>query len=125
MNLSVNEKSENSNFEESRFCEEVFSKAVRAGKRTYFFDVKATRKNEYYLTITESKRLNIKGGIPSFEKHKIFLFREDFEAFSEGLVEILDYIRENQPVIPEEEYAEAESSFYNDFTQVDFEDLNK
>ena len=114
---------ENENKERER--EEIFSRPVRAGKRTYFFDVKATRKNEYYLTITESKRLNLKGDIPSFEKHKIFLFREDFEAFTEGLVGILDYIRENQPTIPEDEYAEAESSFYNDFTQVEFDDLNK
>ncbi len=124
MNLSVSEKPENNNFEGSRFQEEVFSKAVRAGKRTYFFDVKATRKNEYYLTITESKRLNEKGGIASFEKHKIFLFREDFETFTEGLVEILDYIRENQPIFEDEEdYVEAESSF-NDFTQIEFDDLN-
>ena len=65
--------------------EDVFSKPVRAGKRTYFFDVKATKGNDYYLTITESKRRVDKDGRFSYEKHKIFLYKEDFEKFTEGL----------------------------------------
>ena len=66
--------------------EEVYSKAVKAGKRTYFFDVKATRNNDYYLTITESKKKKFdKDGVSSYEKHKIFLYKEDFEKFAEGL----------------------------------------
>ena len=65
--------------------EEVYSKAVKAGKRTYFFDVKATRNNDYYLTITESKKKFDKDGVSSYEKHKIFLYKEDFEKFAEGL----------------------------------------
>ncbi len=73
--------------------EEIYSKAVRAGKRTYFFDVKATRNNDYYLTITESKKKFDESGAQNFEKHKIFLYKEDFEKFSEGLEEAVDYIK--------------------------------
>ena len=69
---------------------DVHSTAVRAGKRTYFFDVKATRNDDYYLTITESKRRQ--GDDASYEKHKIFLYREDFAKFSEGLQEAIAYI---------------------------------
>jgi hypothetical protein len=76
--------------------EEIYSKAVRAGKRTYFFDVKATRRNDFYLTITESKKRFNRDGRYYFEKHKIFLYKEDFEKFVEGLTEIVDYIRQNQ-----------------------------
>jgi hypothetical protein len=69
---------------DNREREEVFSKKVRAGKRTYFFDVKATRSNDYYVTITESKK-RLEDGV--FIKHKIFLYKEDFEKFVEGLTE--------------------------------------
>lgn len=73
--------------------EDVFSKPIRAGKRTYFFDVKATKGNDYYLTITESKKKVEENGSFSFDKHKIFLYKEDFEKFSEGLQEVIDYIK--------------------------------
>lgn len=76
--------------------EEVYSKKVRAGKRTYFFDVKSTRSNDYYLTITESKK-RLEDGV--FIKHKIFLYKEDFEKFSEGLNEVVSYIKNNQEVV--------------------------
>lgn len=76
--------------------EEVFSKKVRAGKRTYFFDVKATRSGDYYLTLTESKK-RLEDG--TFVKHKIFLYKEDFEKFAEGLNETIDYIKANQEVV--------------------------
>src|SRR5690554_4701297 len=76
--------------------EEIFSKAVRAGKRTYFFDVKATRKNDYYLTLTESKKRFEDDGRFFFEKHKIFLYKEDFDKFSEGLEEAIAFIKETQ-----------------------------
>ena len=76
--------------------EEVFSKKVRAGKRTYFFDVKATRSNDYYITITESKK-RFEDGV--FIKHKIFLYKEDFEKFAEGLEDVVAYIKNNQEVI--------------------------
>jgi len=73
--------------------DEVFSKRVKAGKRTYFFDVKTTRGRDLYLTITESKRTGDNDGHPEYEKHKIFLYKEDFDKFNEGLGEALDKIR--------------------------------
>ena len=73
--------------------EEVYSKAVKAGKRTYFMDVNATRNNDYYLTITESKKKFDNDGNSSFEKHKIFLYKEDFEKFTEGLEEALAVVK--------------------------------
>jgi hypothetical protein len=81
---------------ENKEREEVFSKKVRAGKRTYFFDVKATRSNDYYITVTESKK-RLEDGV--FVKHKIFLYKEDFEKFSEGLKDTVEYIKANQEVI--------------------------
>ena len=72
--------------------EEIFSKVVRAGKRTYFFDVKATRRDDFYLTITESKKRLGKEGKIFYEKHKIFLYKEDFEKFSEGLKTAVEFI---------------------------------
>jgi len=75
--------------------EDVYSKPVRAGKRTYFFDVKATKGNDYYLTITESKRRTERDGSFTYDKHKIFLYKEDFEKFADGLQEVVDYVRKN------------------------------
>ena len=98
---------------------EIFSKAVRAGKRTYFFDVKATKKEEYYLTITESKRKFTDDGKPFYEKHKIFLYKEDFEKFSNGLNEVVEFITKNQAEINQEEKST------NEFIDVDFDDLEK
>ncbi len=108
--------------------EEIFSKAVRAGKRTYFFDVKATRRNDYYLTLTESKKRFSREGQPFFEKHKIFLYKEDFEKFSDGLQEVIAFIKEANPVMLEKEPEETtvekkEEVITNDYTNVDFEDL--
>lgn len=81
---------------QGRDADDVFSKPVRAGKRTYFFDVKATKgNNDYYLTITESKRRQDRDGQFTFDKHKIFLYKEDFEKFQEGLAEVIAYIKEN------------------------------
>ena len=79
---------------QERSSEDVFSKPVRAGKRTYFFDVKATKgAKDYFLTITESKRRNNPDGSFTFDKHNIFLYKEDFEKFKEGLDEVVEYIR--------------------------------
>jgi hypothetical protein len=90
---------------DNREREEVFSKKVRAGKRTYFFDVKATRSNDYYVTITESKK-RLEDGV--FIKHKIFLYKEDFEKFAEGLLGTIDYIKANQEVVEKRyEFTEA------------------
>ena len=78
---------------------DIFSKSVRAGKRTYFFDVKETKSGEYYITLTESKkRLNGENGKFFYEKHKLFLYKEDFEKFSEGLQGVVEYIKEHQEV---------------------------
>ncbi|HYH57510.1 MAG TPA: DUF3276 family protein [Anseongella sp.] len=90
---------------ENKDREEVFSKRVRAGKRTYFFDVKSTRANDYYVTITESKK-RLEDGV--FIKHKIFLYKEDFEKFSEGLKEAVDFIKSNQEVV-EKRFSELQS----------------
>ena len=78
--------------------EDVYSKLVRAGKRTYFFDVKATRGKDYYLTITESKRRIERDGRFAYDKHKIFLYKEDFDKFVTSLEEMISYIRANCPV---------------------------
>lgn len=76
------------------YKEDVFSASVRAGKRTYFFDVKATRGNDLFMTITESKRIgHDTEGPAQYEKHKIFLYKEDFDGFSDGLNRAIDHIR--------------------------------
>ncbi len=78
---------------------EMYSKVVRAGKRTYFFDIKSTKGNDLYITLTESKKSFGEDGDGSYEKHKIFLYKEDFEKFREGLDDVLakiDEIKLNQ-----------------------------
>ena len=74
--------------------EEIYSRPVRAGKRTYFFDVKATRGQDLYMTITESKRRFDDDGNVHYQKHKIFLYREDFANFEEGFVDAVEKIQE-------------------------------
>ncbi len=90
-------------YAQTRNGEDVFSKPVKAGKRTYFFDVKATKGNDYYLTITESKKKVEQDGSFTYDKHKIFLYKEDFEKFTEGLEEALGYIRKNAPQTGDDE----------------------
>ena len=70
---------------------------VRAGRRTYFFDMKATQESEFYITITESKRCFKENGIPFYEKHKIFLYPEDFEEFVKGLNQTTNFIKNHAP----------------------------
>ncbi len=102
---------------QDRNSEDVFSKPVRAGKRTYFFDVKSTKgNNDFFLTITESKRRNNPDGSFTYDKHKIFLYKEDFEKFKEGLDEVLEYIREQCfhgeiPQRPETEPEQEQDAF--------------
>jgi len=107
--------------------EDIYSKVVRAGKRTYFFDVKATRRNDFYLTITESKKRIGRDGKFYFEKHKIFLYKEDFEKFAEGLNDVVEYIRANQPELEEQHELVAEEIGVtsNEFTSIEFDDLDK
>ena|SRR5437868_137643 len=104
-----NERSEN----------DLFSNSVRAGKRTYFFDVKSTRGNDYYLTITESKKRFGQDGKFFYEKHKIFLYKEDFEKFLDGLNEAVDNIRENAPPIS----SVSEKTEVSGEKDINFEDL--
>lgn len=112
--------------------EEIFTKVVRAGKRTYFFDVKATRKDDYYLTITESKKRLGKEGKVFYEKHKIFLYKEDFDKFTEGLNDAVTYINNenvgphtaaqpNEKIISKEK----EPISTEEFTNIEFDDLGK
>ena len=118
--------------EEKTVKEEIFTKVVRAGKRTYFFDVKATRKDDYYLTITESKKRLGKEGKVFYEKHKIFLYKEDFDKFTDGLKDVIAYIDENKP--ESESFAHNPENVATDqkdtlvpaeFTDIEFEDLGK
>ena len=116
---------DNAGYQE-RNGDDVYSKPVRAGKRTYFFDVKATKGNDYYLTITESKRRVERDGRYVYDKHKIFLYKEDFDKFADGLQEVVNYIRERLPA--EENAAPAEQSETSDqapgaFSDVNFEEL--
>jgi len=122
---SVDNKEEMRN-SDSKFNQEIHSKVVRAGKRTYFFDVKSTRNEEFYLTITESKKRFADNGNFHYEKHKIFLYKEDFEKFSECLQEIINYINENQtePVNDDKLVDTADQSEpAASYTNVDFEDI--
>jgi hypothetical protein len=117
---------------ESKFKQEIHSKVIRAGKRTYFFDVKSTRNDEYYLTITESKKRFSDNGKFSYEKHKIFLYKEDFAKFMDSLQEVVDYIHEKQPeeITSREEDADIreevlveETESVKNYTNVEFDDI--
>ncbi len=124
--------------------EEIFSKVLRAGRRTYFFDVRATKADDYYLTITESKKHEDNNGNPYYKKHKVYLYKEDFENFSNILGEVTDFILKSkgtevisethnpnfkkfgaEEVQTEEQKQPQEpvSETAKDFTNVDFEDI--
>ena len=100
---------------------EIYSKVVRAGKRTYFFDVKATKGNDLYLTLTESKKTVIDGR-EVYQKHKLFLYKEDFEKFQEGLSETLSKINELNAG-GNAEFAQKSKESAGEFSKVSFEDL--
>ena len=117
--------------------EEIFSKVLRAGRRTYFFDVRATRANDYYLTITESKKFTHDDGSFHYKKHKSYLYKEDFELFKDILNEMTTYVfdERGEEVISErhqrdfkrEYYAEGlnevEATPNRSYRSLDFEDL--
>lgn len=108
--------------------EDIYSKVVRAGKRTYFFDVKSTRRNDFYLTITESKKRIGREGKFFFEKHKIFLYKEDFEKFVEGLNDVVEYIRLHQNDVVEDNVEMVTEEIgvpQSEFTNIEFDDLEK
>jgi len=118
--------------------EEIFSKVLRAGRRTYFFDVRATKADDYYITITESKKFTEADGSFHFKKHKIYLYKEDFTAFAEILEEMTSYVlnHKGEEVISErhqkdfkKEYTsekgeeEAALPSTSSFTDIDFDDI--
>lgn len=118
--------------------EDIFSKVVRAGRRTYFFDVRSTKADDYYLTITESKKFTNDDGSFHFKKHKIYLYKEDFAEFGETLKEVTDFILEKRgnEVISDkhqsnfskngQQAADAQATEPNhpaSFTNVEFDDM--
>lgn len=124
---------------DTRGNDEIFSKVLRAGRRTYFFDVRATRAEDYYLTITESKKFTNDDGSFHYKKHKIYLYKEDFHGFNELLKEMTDYIldEKGEEVISERHQSdyhnsdeqenvkvtESSSAKANAFTDVNFDDI--
>lgn len=117
--------------------EEIYSKVLRAGRRTYFFDVRSTKAGDYYLTITESKKFTHDDGSFHYKKHKIYLYKEDFTAFRDIMSEMMDYIidEKGQEVISErhqkdfkkeeetEKKSDDENSESGNFTDVSFDDI--
>ncbi len=85
------------------FGDQILSKAVKAGRRTYFFDVRATRADDYFLTITESRKMTQPDGSVNYDRHKIFLYKEDFIKFADGLQEVVDFIKRSKPEFFEQE----------------------
>ncbi|MBN1650477.1 MAG: DUF3276 family protein [Bacteroidales bacterium] len=108
--------------------EDIYSQAIRAGKRTYFLDVKSTKANEMYLTITESKRrFNTASGKYHYEKHKIFLFKEDFDKFTDGLKDVIQFIETGEKSEIANTLDTEPSSIDENLkihSEVSFEDLN-
>ena len=112
--------------------DEIFSKVLRAGRRTYFFDVRATKADDFYVTITESKKFTEEDGSFHFKKHKIYLYKEDFVAFKEILNEMTDYVLEHkgEEVISERhqkdykrEYDSEDFSSKSSYKDIDFDDI--
>jgi hypothetical protein len=103
--------------------DEVYSKVVRAGKRTYFFDVKATKGKDLYITMTESKK-SFSDGKEYYQKHKIFLYKEDFEKFAEGLNDVVNKIKAlNDSGEYVSESDESNEDPVTNYSEVSFEDL--
>ena len=121
---------------ENKDIEEIFSKSVRSGRRTYFFDVRSTRAGDYYLTVTESKRDFNEDGTPFYKKHKLYLYKEDFTNFKDALNEVSDYIikekgekiisnteKKTEAITEKKEEPETQEKPSTDFTEVNFDDL--
>ena len=114
--------------------EEIYSKVLRAGRRTYFFDVRSTKAGDYYLTVTDIKNFTHDDGSFHYKTHKIYLYKEDFTAFKENINEMMDYIinekgtevisdRHQKDFKKEEETASVEPASNGSFTDVDFDDI--
>ncbi|MFR9651110.1 MAG: DUF3276 family protein [Rikenellaceae bacterium] len=82
---------------EEDFGDPIETKAIKAGRRTYFIDARATRDDDYFLTVTESRKKTHADGSVSFDRHKIFLYKEDFQKFLEGLNEAIDFVKREKP----------------------------
>lgn len=96
--------------DETDGSEDVYSKVVRAGKRTYFFDVKSTRNGDLFLTITESRKRMNPDGTSRFEKNKIYLYKEDFDKYADGLNEVVEFVKNNRPEYFEQNQQETTAS---------------
>ena len=112
--------------------EEIFSKKVRAGRRTYFFDVRSTKAGDYYMTITESIKDTNEQGVPSYRKHKIYLYKEDFNDFKNAFETVSNYIisEKGEEIISntkkeKEEISNNKQKASTNFTEVSFDDLGK
>ena len=112
--------------------EEIFSKVLRAGRRTYFFDVRETKAGDYYLTITESKKFTNEDGTFYYKKHKIYLYKEDFDDFNSSMNETFDFIieKKGKEVISDKhdkdfESKKAEANSDEDASDVDKKDEKK
>lgn len=112
--------------------EEIFSKVLRAGRRTYFFDVRSTKADDYYITITESKKYTEEDGSFHFKKHKIYLYKEDFTAFKDLLNEMTEYVFSNkgEEVISDRHQKDFKKENFNSnsedrtsYTNISFEDI--
>ncbi len=117
--------------------DEIYSKVVRAGRRTYFFDVRATKAGDYYLTVTESKKFTNDDGSFHYKKHKIYLYKEDFTEFKATLNEMIDYIinEKGEEVISERHQKDFKKEDYHtteildenksaeNFTDINFDDI--
>lgn len=115
--------------------DEIFSKVQRAGRRTYFFDVRATKSDDYYITITESKKFTEEDGSFHYKKHKIYLYKEDFSEFKQNLEEMMTYVidQKGEEVISERHQkdfkretnhsSEESSTSTSSFTDIDFDDI--
>ena len=108
--------------------DEIYSKALRAGRRTYFFDVRSTKAGDYYLTISESKKFTNEDGSFHYKKHKIYLYKEDFSEFSSILNEMTDYVisEKGEEVISErhqKDFKKEENNETTDESDVDLEDI--
>ncbi|MEX2595924.1 MAG: DUF3276 family protein [Salibacteraceae bacterium] len=101
--------------------EEIYANAVRAGKRTYFFDIRSTKNKDFYLTITESKKRFDENGDVSYQKHKLFLYKEDFEKFSEALSDSFKKVIE----LKKEQSQHLEERLDNTFTDISFDELGE
>ena len=120
---------------EKREIKDIFSKKVKAGRRTYFFDVRETKASDYYMTLTESVRDFNEDGAPTYRKHKIYLYKEDFARFKDAFEEVSNYIiaEKGEEIISDKKFEKKEKKDNpnvkeepsTSFTEVSFDDLGK